>query len=263
MPIVELLTQHRPILQLLPTVELSCDPRSRFAFCRRKSGDGAAYKWFPADRHRWGHLITLSTELSPTVKLKFRTCGNFKCFRSILDYTQSSWLELREGVKKSACRLRIGGYPIPIHPLCINGSRNFSNKKSSLGNLCFCKISQLENLRSIVLMEKWRMKCVFSNSILKNLNPQLVSAIKWLAVSRAIASKYFLSTDRWNWWSFASLNSSPCPDMNVFSHLADERWTLLVLTKTGGSCWHGLTRACAALYKESSKSSGTSWPPAF
>ena len=72
---------------------LSCDPRSRFAFCRRKSGDGAAYKWFPADRHRWGHLITLSTELSPTVKLKFRTCGNFKCFRSILDYTlnQVGW----------------------------------------------------------------------------------------------------------------------------------------------------------------------------
>ena len=28
------------------------------------------------------------------------------------------------------------------------------------------------------------------------------------------------------------------------------------MTKTGGSCWHGLTRACAALYKESSKSSG-------
>ena len=72
---------------------LSCDPRSRFAFCRRKSGDGTAYEWFPGDRHWWGHLITLSTELSPTVKLKFRTCGNFKCFRSILDYTlnQVGW----------------------------------------------------------------------------------------------------------------------------------------------------------------------------
>ena len=117
------------------------------------------------------------------------------------------------------------GTQYPSTPFA-NGRRNFSNKKSSLGNLCFCKISQLENLRSIVLMEKWRMKCVFSNSILKNLNPQLVSAIKWLAVGRAIASKKFLSKDRSNWWSFASLNSSPCPNMNVFSHLADQRWTI-------------------------------------
>ena len=44
------------------------------------------------------------------------------------------------------CNMRIGGYPIPIHPLCIDRSRNFSNKKSSLGNLCFCKISQLVKL---------------------------------------------------------------------------------------------------------------------